>query len=84
MLARGYIRALHASHAYTLLIVNDASGGFTSPEIVARFAGFHGSLWRSNNINTLSILHCSQPRMEWRNAGDQLLIVSWLDPHCGL
>ena len=83
-LARSYIQTLHASSARNLLVINDASGGFTTPEIVSRFADFHGTLIRSNNINSLSIAQCSgQPQIDLFDHGDQVQIVSILSPACG-
>jgi hypothetical protein len=83
-LARSYVTILHASSARNLLVINDASGGFTTPEIISRFADFHGTLIRSNNINSLSIAQCSgQPQIDSIKHGDQLQIVSFLAPPCG-
>jgi len=84
-LARGYIWAIHSSGAQNLLIINDASGGFTSSEIIARFADFHGFLARSNNLDSLSIPNCAgQPQISSMSQGDRRRVVSYLTPSCGL
>jgi hypothetical protein len=82
-LARSYVDAIHASHAPYLLVVNDASGGFTSPALIARFAGYGGTLVRGNNLEGLSLEHCAgQPAVTQERSDGRLQVTSVLQPAC--
>jgi hypothetical protein len=52
-LAESYVRGIAAARMERLVVVNDVSGAFTSPELVARFAGYKGTLLRANNVELL-------------------------------
>jgi hypothetical protein len=82
-LASSYIEQIHASRAPYLLVVNDASGGFTSPALIARFAGYPGTLVRANNVEGLSFDHCAnQPAPTLVHEPGHLQLTSSLAPAC--
>ena len=79
-LAGSYVNAIRASNATTLLLVDDASGAFTSPELVARFAGYKGTLVRANNVEVLDPSKCQgSPRVGIQGG----LLESAVTPPCG-
>jgi hypothetical protein len=83
-LSSNYIQAIHDSKAPYLLMVDDASGGFAAPDLVARFADFHGVLMRSNNIEGLSLHQCAgQPAITKTSNVEKLRLTSIVEPPCG-
>ncbi len=79
-LAGSYVEAIKGSDAKTLLLVDDASGAFTAPELVARFAGFKGTLVRANNVEVLDPSKCEgQPRVKVEGG----TVTSFVAPPCG-
>ncbi|ADW67140.1 hypothetical protein [Granulicella tundricola] len=84
-LSRNYIQSIHAVRSPYLLLVDDSSGGFAAPDLVARFADFHGTLMRSNNIEGLMLDHCAgQPTVTKTSADEgHLALTSTLTPPCG-
>lgn len=69
-----YIKAISSSHAARLFVVNDAVGGFSSPESVARFAGYSGQLSVLSNLDNQGCI--DKPKVSVKTSHNSFSVVS--------
>jgi hypothetical protein len=83
-LSASQVTALSDTQSRTVLLLDDATGGLTTPSLIAAFAHFDGEIVRLNNLEGLTTGACEkQPEVHAALFGSQLHLSSQLSAHCG-
>lgn len=80
--AADYIHKIADSQAPVIFIADDASGGYSSTDSVARFAGYRGAIVRINNLAWSSGCHFTPSITAMRMAGSGIEISSNTNSAC--